>query len=324
MQKKEAVELINSFATSNLPFLFVIDFLAKNAEVFPLLDCIDSNILFEIEGYKNYEHRLISKNRNEVHFQKFPLSFEIYKQGFENIQKHIWHGNSYLLNYALPTKITTNLSLLDIFYQSKAKYKLYFKDKFICFSPETFIKIRDNRIFTYPMKGTIDASIKDADKVILTNDKEKAEHFTIVDLLRNDLSIIAENVRVERFRYIDKLETNQKTLLQVSSEIVGDLPYDYQKNLGEILFQLLPAGSISGAPKKKTIEIILESEIMTRGFYTGIFGVFDGKNLNSAVMIRFIEQQNEDLIFKSGGGITSQSNIQQEYQEMIDKVYLSI
>lgn len=322
MLQTQAIEKINKFARNQIPFLFIIDFLAENTEVFSLKDCNTHNIFFDIEGVKNYS--LPYYKQEDVYFRKHPIDFKTYQKGFENIQKHIWHGNSYLLNYAMPTKIESNLSLLDIFYQSKAKYKLYFQDTFICFSPETFIKIKAHTISTYPMKGTIDANIKNAPKVILSDAKEKAEHFTIVDLLRNDLSMIAQNVRVTRFRYIDKLVTNQKTLLQVSSEIVGDLSQNYRENLGEMIFQLLPAGSISGAPKKKTVEIILESEMIPRGFYTGVFGIFDGQNLNSGVMIRFIEKQSNHLIFKSGGGITFQSNAHQEYQEMIDKVYLSL
>jgi para-aminobenzoate synthetase component 1 len=94
--------------------------------------------------------------------------------------------------------------------------------------------------------------------------------------------------------------------------------------LGDILFALLPAGSICGAPKQKTLEIIEHAEGYDRGFYTGICGWFDGENLNSAVMIRFVEQQGDKLIFKSGGGITSRSELIKEYQELNQKVYVPI
>jgi len=94
--------------------------------------------------------------------------------------------------------------------------------------------------------------------------------------------------------------------------------------LGDILFSLLPAGSISGAPKAKTLEIINQAEGYNRGFYTGICGWFDGENFDSAVMIRFIEQNGENLIFKSGGGITAQSELTKEYEELIQKVYVPI
>ncbi len=147
---------------------------------------------------------------------------------------------------------------------------------------------------------------------------------TIVDLIRNDLSEVAKNVNVNRFRYIDRINTNHKDLLQVSSEIAGDLSSDYVSHLGSILISLLPAGSISGAPKKKTIQIIREAEQEKRGFYTGVFGYFDGKNLDSSVIIRFIEQEDGHFYYRSGGGITAQSEVEKEYQEVIDKIYVPI
>jgi len=174
------------------------------------------------------------------------------------------------------------------------------------------------------MKGTIDASIPDAEIKILNDPKETAEHHTIVDLIRNDLSMVSTNVKVEKFRFIDTVKTHDKVLLQVSSEVTGQLPEDYRDHLGNILSKLLPAGSICGAPKKKTLEIISKSEIYDRGYYSGVFGIFDGTDLQSAVMIRFIEKKNEKLIFKSGGGITSMSNPEEEYQELTDKVYVPI
>ena len=128
------------------------------------------------------------------------------------------------------------------------------------------------------MKGTIDASIPQAEEKIIGDKKEFSEHVTIVDLIRNDLSQVASSVSVTRFRYIDEIRTDAKTLLQVSSEIVGDLDGPYLSNLGDILVKLLPAGSVCGAPKPKTLEIIKSVEDGKRGYYTGVFGVFDGNN----------------------------------------------
>jgi para-aminobenzoate synthetase component 1 len=105
---------------------------------------------------------------------------------------------------------------------------------------------------------------------------------------------------------------------------VGKLPNDYAQRIGSILFELLPAGSISGAPKKKTVEVIKAAETYERGYYTGVFGYFDGETLDSGVMIRFIENINGKLYFKSGGGITTFSNAASEYQELTDKVYVPI
>jgi len=174
------------------------------------------------------------------------------------------------------------------------------------------------------MKGTIDAETANAEKLILSDSKELAEHNTIVDLIRNDLSMIAENVTVEKFRYLEHIKTNQKDLWQVSSKITGDLPVNYPAQIGNIIFKMLPAGSVSGAPKQKTVEIIRAAESYKRGYYTGVFGVFDGTNLDSCVLIRFIENQNGQLIYKSGGGITFMSDAQTEYEEMLKKVYVPV
>lgn len=161
-------------------------------------------------------------------------------------------------------------------------------------------------------------------EIILNDLKEKAEHTMVVDLLRNDLSIISKKVKVNRFRYFDEIKIKNKSLLQVSSEIEGELEDNWQNRLGEIITSLLPAGSISGTPKRKTIEIIKDIENYDREFFSGVFGYFDGEKLDSGVMIRFIQKSRDNFIYKSGGGITIDSDVKAEYQEMIDKIYLPI
>jgi len=297
---------------------FLIDF-DKNEII--IEDINSSNFLISFENIKNYTPKMITKKTT---FTKIPISYEKYKKAFDNVIEEIKNGNTYLLNLTFPTQIQTNLNLEEIFYKADSKFKLKYKDKFVCFSPERFVKIENNKIYTYPMKGTIDANIKDAKNKILNNQKELAEHTMVVDLLRNDLGMVAKNIRVNKFRYIDKIKAGDKELFQVSSEIVGDMPKNWIENWQEIIMQLLPEGSITGTPKKKTIEIIKNSEKYERGFYTGIFGIIDEKNnfLDSAVIIRYIEKQQDKLVYKSGGGITLDSNCKSEYQEMIDKVYL--
>jgi len=171
------------------------------------------------------------------------------------------------------------------------------------------------------MKGTIDASIEDAEYKILHNEKEMAEHTMVVDLLRNDLSIVAKDVRVEKFRYVQKIDSGKKELLQVSSHISGKVGNNWHEKIGDILSSLLPAGSISGTPKKSTLEIIKDTEEYDRGFFSGIFGVYDGESFDSGVMIRFIEKTNNGYVYKSGGGITLDSDALLEYNELLDKVY---
>lgn len=315
-------ELMNEFGGKNTPFLFVVDFTAQHSIILPLDHAATQGIFFNIKGLNNYT----SKNGlpQTIFFQKSPIPFSKYQTAFEYVQNQLHQGHSFLTNLTFPTSIETNLTLQQIFEYSNAPYRLWFKDQFTVFSPEPFVTIKDGQIASFPMKGTIKAAIFDAEQRILSDTKEKAEHNTIVDLIRNDLSQVASKVGVERFRYIDKVKNWKGELLQVSSKIVGELPTNYAEKLGDIFQQLLPAGSISGAPKPKTLDIIQTAEGYERGYYTGVFGYYMDGRLESGVMIRFIEKAEQGLVYKSGGGITVYSEVEKEYQELIDKVYVPI
>jgi para-aminobenzoate synthetase component I len=316
----EAKTLMSQYGKNGIPFLFILDYELKDPIVLRLDEISPGEIVFDIQGFTNSSSSYTK--REEIGFKKYPIPFESYKIAFHKVCDQLYNGNTYLLNLTFPTRISCSLGLDEIFYSSKAKFKLLVRDRFVVFSPESFVRIDGQVISSYPMKGTIDASLPNAEERIISDKKEQAEHATIVDLIRNDISMVADNVKVVSYRYIDRIVTNDKTLLQVSSEISGRLPADYNERLGDILFQLLPAGSITGAPKKKTVEIIKTVESYDRGYYTGVFGYFDGKRLESGIMIRFIENADGILYYKSGGGITAMSNADSEYMEMIDKVYV--
>jgi len=312
---------MNNWGANHIPFLFIIDYDIKKP-VIHTLDSIPEGIKFSTPLISGPQWQQIYTKTHSL--KKYPVPFSTYLKAFNNVLKNIRLGNSYLLNLTFPTEIETEYTLEDIFNLSVAKYKLLYYNSFVVFSPEIFVRICDGEIKSFPMKGTIDASVSDAEKIILADEKEMAEHNTIVDLIRNDLSIFADKVKVLRSRYIDRIETNDSVLLQVSSEINGTLPKGYESRLGEIIMSLLPAGSVTGAPKKETLRIISESENYERGYYTGVFGVFDGKQLDSGVMIRFIENNNGRLLYKSGGGITALSDPKKEYEELISKVYVPV
>ena len=220
------------------------------------------------------------------------------------------------------TPIETEYSLEEIFLLSSAPYSVLAPGRFCCFSPEIFVKIEGRSVSTYPMKGTISAAIPGARETILSDFKESAEHATIVDLLRNDLSIFAKGVGVERYRYIDVLKTSEREILQVSSASRGQLPEDWRSSVGSGIFGMLPAGSCSGAPKESTLEIIRQAEDGPRGFYTGVAGLFAGASLDSGVLIRCVEESGGKKHFRSGGGITAYSRAADEYNEAWEKIYL--
>ena len=320
LKRENGFEYINTLSKQRTPFLFITSFNGEKIFAQPL-DELDDGIFYKLEDWRNYAVKKLTK---DFTFSKSPVDFNTYKKAFDTVLEEIRSGNTYLLNLTFRTPIQSNLTLKEIFTYARSKFKLYVKDEFICFSPERFVEIENHTISTYPMKGTIDAYLPKAKERILADKKEMAEHVMIVDLMRNDLGIIGSDVKVEKFRYVEKIKAGEKELLQVSSKITATLPPDWKNRLGTLLSQILPAGSISGTPKKSTLNIINRVENFDRAFYTGVFGVFDGKSLRSGVMIRFIEKENDQLFYKSGGGITIDSDAQSEYDELIDKIYLPL
>ncbi len=313
---------LNELGKQKTPFFFLIDFEKKKPFVCELDQLAKENIYLKTKDFSNF---IPQKIQIENDFKIQAVSFPSYLKAIEYVIEQINYGNSYLVNLTFPTIVDTKYDLATIFKAAEAPYKLFFKNRFVSFSPETFIKINENTIFSFPMKGTINAAIPNAKNIILKDEKEKSEHYTIVDLIRNDLSMVAKQVEVSRFRYIDEIKTNHKHLYQVSSEIKGKMDENWNEKIGDILLTLLPAGSVSGAPKKKTMEIIANAEKDKRGYYTGIFGIFDGENIDSAVNIRYMEKEaSGKLIYRSGGGITAMSNPKQEYNELIDKIYVPV
>lgn len=311
---KQFEEKMNALSKEAIPFFFCVSFDGSDWEIIPLHDLAKNNIQIDFNSTQ--------KNTQQLSLDAEAIPFSDYKKQFDQVLEEIHYGNTYLCNLTAPSVLTKAYDLQNLFNNSSALYKIIYKNQWLCMSPECFVKIEDGKIRSYPMKGTIDAQIDDAENILLNDAKEKAEHFTIVDLIRNDLAMVANNIRVKRFRYISEIKTGNGNLLQSSSEIEGDLPKNYLENLGSIITTLLPAGSISGAPKKRTIEIIECVENYARGYYTGIAGVFDGKNLDSCVLIRFIEKINEQVFFKSGGGITKYSQVEKEYDELKQKIYV--
>ena len=298
-------------------FVFYIDFKATKGWIGTTEEAQKSGINFSIGACVDKKQSI-----PEFIFEKYPIPAEIYGEKFTAIKQALQQGDSFLVNLTQPTPITCSLTLKQIFELAQATYKLYVPGQFVVFSPETFIKVNKSTISCYPMKGTLEVKNNPNPSRLQSNAKEQAEHATIVDLIRNDLSQVAFPIHVEKYKYIDQIKSHEGDLWQMSSQITGDLLPEFQGKIGSILRKLLPAGSISGAPKPSTLQIIDKIEGYERGFYTGVMGHFDGQELNSGVMIRFIEQQGDSLIFKSGGGITVFSEEEMEYHELIQKVYL--
>ncbi len=325
MHYPEFAEKCTAFLEAERPFVFLIDFEKENWHLFSQKEATEAGLFYNIKGTTNATPPA-DAHAIGVHLEiDSEIKTELlqrYQKAFEGVTKEINWGNSFLLNLTFPVEVDLQGRLEQVFWQSKAPFKLYWKDRFTVFSPESFIRIHNQEVETFPMKGTRSAHSKEAADELLADYKEQAEHATIVDLLRNDLSQFAQKVRVEKYRYLEEIKRPQGGLWQTSSHIKAELPQDWKIHFGDYLNRLLPAGSVSGAPKPQTLEIIRREEGQKRGFYTGVFGLYDGKTIESAVAIRYIENQNNRLYYRAGGGITHLSQCEHEFDELLQKVYI--
>lgn len=313
---------MSALASAQRPFFFLIDFEMQKPVICALEDAQSLGFKFEVKGFRNFMSQ--DRKPSPTPLSIAPIPKTTYTKAYQKVMEEIYQGNTFLLNLTFPSTIQTPLDLEDIFHWAKAPYKLLYDDQFVVYSPECFVKINDGQIYSYPMKGTIDAQLPEAKNKLKNNPKEINEHNTIVDLIRNDLSKLAKEVQVTRFRYLERIKTQKKEIYHTSSEIKGKLPSNWKTQLPEIIMGMLPAGSICGAPKSKTVSIIQEVELDPRGYYTGIFGYFDGENLDSAVNIRYLEKKDGQLLYRSGGGITFLSDLESEYKELIEKIYVPV
>jgi anthranilate/para-aminobenzoate synthase component I len=183
-------------------------------------------------------------------------------------------------------------------------------------SPECLFEVKDNVIRTMPIKGTIRNTEKNAWERLRRSAKDQAELFMITDLLRNDLNLLkGDSARVVSKRN----RLNVSGLIHQYSLIEKRL--DLNVSLKQILGQMFPGGSITGAPKKRTMEIIRGLENRVRGHYTGSTIFLYNKNCTSSLNIRsaYIDYSEQTLSYSAGGGITLLSNPNQEYDEMLSK-----
>lgn len=323
IDKDSLCKEMNRLGQARRPFLWGISYDMREGFIIDNPDR-HPDVLWHIGDYGN-DGCLSAPDRSPSLRIIKPVKRNEYSAMFAKIQSGLKRGDSFLANLTSATEVECSGSFRDVFLASSAPFRLMLGDGFVCFSPEPFVRISGREISTFPMKGTADASLPQAEKRLLDNYKEQAEHFTIVDLMRNDLNSIAENVSVRRFRYVETIATATGKILQTSSEITGILPEGKEYRFGDVILPLLPAGSITGAPKHSTVSLIDSAETVKRGWYTGVFGYFDGMVMQTAVMIRCLQRDaSRRIFFHSGGGITVNSSEEDEYNELITKVRLTI
>jgi para-aminobenzoate synthetase component I len=343
----EAFRRMDALGKAGTPFLFVLDYALERPLVLRLDEIDPGRLRFAFPNGSNLPEADAKPRNPEWGIRTIhSLDPEKYRQAFEIAHQAFMAGESYLLNLTASTPVDYCGRLPQLLEHLDAPYRLWVSGEllgqenegFLVFSPESFIRMENDAIKTFPMKGSRRTSPEQREQAIRTlleDPKEAAEHVTVVDLLRNDLARISTGVHVPRYRYVEDVRLPDSLLLQTSSEIVGELPSRWREQIGSILRELLPAGSVTGAPKRRTCEHIAIAERIlgqSRGHYTGVCGLFDGTNLDSAVMIRFLEDVapldgQPDMrrgCFKSGGGLTVSSNWEREWEELNHKISLPL
>jgi len=255
-------------------------------------------------------------------------SYETYKEKIKRIKKEIEKGNVYQVNYAHNVKFKFKGDALSCYLKIREKakpaYGAYFKFKnlhILSFSPECFFKIKDRKIISSPIKGTMqrssDTKIDKLYKFLLKRSlKDKAEHLMIVDLIRNDLGKICEIGSIE-VKNLFKI-ISYPTVHHMVSNVKGILKKNI--SLQDVIKALFPGGSITGAPKISAINLIEELEDFSRGIYTGAIGYFiPEKYAEFNIAIRTLIIMDGEANYAVGGGIVYDSDPEKEYEETIIK-----
>jgi para-aminobenzoate synthetase component I len=305
-----------------LAYTNYIEFENKQATIY----YSDNAYLKKITEIKSRTNPNIEKG--EISNFQTEISQTNYKKNFEKIVNYIKAGDIYQVNYTHRMTAETNMPDRNLFLHFLKKNPVDFatyleSDEFsVCsLSPERFIKIEGKDILSQPIKGTIKRgeNLEEDNRnriELLASEKEKAELFMIVDLIRNDLGKICEigSVNVLKKRAIQKLPKVFHTYSKINGKLKGNI------NSIDALLSMFPGGSITGCPKKRAIEIIDEIELLRRGIYTGSIGyILPNRDAEFNIAIRTIVQKQKKLYLGVGGGITIESKLENEFEETLAK-----
>jgi anthranilate synthase component 1 len=278
---------------------------------------------------RSYEEEITLNQRIDFDSMTSHLGKVNFLLGVETIKEHIRQGN--IFQAVLSERFERKMSSAPLHLFRKVRglgasaYSFYFDFKessFFGSSPESFLTIQNDVMTTHPIAGTKPRGQDvEEDNLMATElkncSKEAAEHLMLVDLARNDLGRVSEikTVKVTSFRTLLKLPH----VMHLVSEVVGQKRSD--KNAVDAFRACFPAGTLSGAPKVKALEILSQVETRPRGFYGGAIVAFDfGGNLESCIAIRSIEVKNSTAILRAGAGIVADSVPEKEYEEIQHKL----
>jgi para-aminobenzoate synthetase/4-amino-4-deoxychorismate lyase len=256
-------------------------------------------------------------------------SKEKYGNDVDRIKKYIEEGDTYQVNYTVKAGFNISGDIISfiklLIFNQSARYTAIIntgKELIISLSPELFFEVKGNKIIARPMKGTISRGLTDSLDALVkyklaNSEKDQAENLMIVDLIRNDLGRISEfgKVKVNELFTIEKYET----LYQMISEVEA---YKQEEiTLGKIIENVFPCGSITGAPKIRTMEIINSLETERRGIYTGSIGLIlkEFSAFNVAIRTITLNLETGKGEIGIGSGIVWDSDPEKEYNETLLK-----
>ena len=259
---------------------------------------------------------------------RFMMGRDQYRRAFERIQHYLREGDCYQVNYAQPFEAPYRGDALALYLALRRRnavpfgaYLEYPFGQVLCASPERFLQLHEGRVTTRPIKGTRPRGTNPEEdgrlaRALAQSEKDRAENVMIVDLLRNDLGRVCRPgsievpalFEVEGYATVWHLVSTVEGRLRAGEDAVG------------LLAAAFPGGSITGAPKRRAMEIIDELEILPRGLYCGTIGWigYDG-NMDTNIAIRTLQLAHGRLRYWAGGGIVADSHWEGEYQESLDK-----
>lgn len=255
------------------------------------------------------------------------ISKNAYIKKVMEIKKHIKEGNIYQANFTTRFEISSLFSPFESYLRLRqlnpspyGAYLNFGNYQILSSSPERIFTTQENRITTCPIKGTIVLGTNESEqqtnlKKLLNSEKDKAELLMIVDLMRNDLGRIAQTGTVS----VDSLFKPEiySSLIHLVSDISAALKNNI--TFADIINALIPGGSITGAPKKRAVEIINDLEEFPRFVYTGSIGYMTKEKADFNIAIRTIYYYNNMYYIHAGGGIVADSDPESEYDEMLLK-----
>lgn len=261
-----------------------------------------------------------------------PVKKQEYIDIVQRLKDHIQRGDCYEINYCLPfyadhvfidpVAIYTELTSF-----SPNPFSAFYKwnDQYLfCGSPERFLSRQGNKLLSQPMKGTISRNIEDEQmdllqkKKLAESSKDQSENVMVVDLVRNDLSKVCKEGTVQAVALFD-VQTFPYVHQMISS-VTGEIKEEV--TFSEIIRALFPMGSMTGAPKKRVLELIDQYEVTARGLFSGSVGYIKPNgdfDFNVVIRSLFYDEANQRLSFFAGSGITYMSDPENEYEECLLK-----